>query len=162
MAQSEERKLYMRNLRKNNRPRFNSYYRDYYKKNKATLPCFAKRRGQGHGAYKSRNDFGASFERRALELLRGAVHTNENQECHKPWDIEWNGKTVDVKVRHPVWTFNLPKPGQCDLLLLYCLDERGEIAKLLLIPKEAQRQSIIISPTNHTYDNHEIQPDKTI
>lgn len=156
MAQTPERKRYMRSLRKNNRPRFNAYYRDYYKKNKHRLPCFSKRRGKGHGTFASRSALGRAFEIKAIEILAGATHTNADQERHKPWDLEWQGKTVDVKVRNPIWSFSTVKPNQSDYMLLLCLNETGEVAKAFLVPRKAQKKSIIICDATKKYEKYRL------
>jgi hypothetical protein len=138
---------YCRDYRKRNRERLNAYNREYYRKNRGR-PCFKGRQVSEH------KELGNKFERFALSVLQGATHVNENGERHKPWDLEWNGKKVDVKVRNPnsiSWTFTYRRGG-ADYLLLFCL-ENGEIVKTLLIPKEAHRSTIDVQRTSK-YDKY--------
>lgn len=148
---SESRKLYTREYRKTNREKLNSYQRKYYREKRYILPCYTNRRKTPIDSDTS--SLGRKYELFALELLRGSKDMN-NDKFHGGYDLEWDNKRIEVKMRNKNkngnWLFTFKKGCTATHALLFCVD--GGIHKVLLMPY--QHKDIYV--TAERYKEYEI------
>lgn len=81
-------------------------------------------------------------ERIALQLLKDSKDMNEIT-THYPYDIDWNGKRIDVKTSNRRFRPNgkiqysfSTKNNDCDYYLLIALDDENFPIRFLLVPRE--------------------------
>lgn len=107
-------------------------------------------------------------ERIALNLLEGSKDMNSIT-THYPYDIEWNGKKIDVKTSNKrkrpngkiQYSFTA-RNQHCTHYLLIALDDENNPIKLLLVPKESVK-GVTISFTYGTvskWDKYELEVNK--
>jgi hypothetical protein len=81
--------------------------------------------------------FGEEVQNKSLQFLKGASNINSF------YDLDWNGKKIDVKAAHlrnglrgnRKWTFDLRQKGKVDYFLIFCYE--GDFLKYqFLIPNE--------------------------
>lgn len=119
--------------------------------------------------WKTETGIAVYWERKSAQLL-GARHNLFGAGA----DLDWNGKTVDVKVcqlyrrklkrgkavksqQQGVWVFNRNKLKPIDFFLCWCL--QGEaIKKLLLIPADQFARAGITVGLYSKYDKYKLPP----
>lgn len=103
-----------------------AYFREY-RRNNPQIQTY-----ESHGT-----SIGYQGEELALKVLVGS------KRIHRPCDLDWNGKLVDVKTAMPTkgvgvkrrWKFLLSKQkGVVDLFLLISKDEDGRVLGIYLVP----------------------------
>ncbi len=107
-------------------------------------------------------------ERIALYLLKGSKDMN-NITTHYPYDIEWNGKKIDVKTSNRrnrpngkiQYSFST-KNNDCDYYLLIALDDENFPIRFLLVPRnEVTGVSIAFTyGTKSKWDKYVMEVDK--
>lgn len=88
---------------------------------------------------KGTSGLGRKYELLALDLLKGSVDCNDKT-FHNKWDIEWEGKKIEVKMRNfrdsqNPFHFKWKTKDEADYYLMFCV-KSGQILKSLLIPQK--------------------------
>jgi len=157
-AQIQARKAWRKEYMAKNREKLYAQYREFYKKNRDTKSYFVRRRRDDTNL--SSCALGLSFEKKAMELLKGAIHENAEQESKKPWDIVWNGKKIDVKVRNKHkqqkgWGAVVKNQSEVDYYLVFCLLSE-KIDRIYLIPSGLVGRTLRISQVSDRYEKYRI------
>jgi hypothetical protein len=102
---------------------------------------------------------GRRYELLALRLLEGSTDSNA-ESFRGGWDIIWNGKKIDVKVRNlsgrkAGFCFSKTRNCSADLFLLFCLVD-SEISKVLLVPDTVFTHTLGIGVGKSKYDIYKI------
>jgi hypothetical protein len=126
-----KRKEYLKQWRLKNRKRLNEYLRNYLHK---TGKKYYFPKTENTGIYAGTTGVGKLYEDMALSVLKGSKNAHIGTTRGK-WDVEWNGKRIEVKMRRRSkrayhFTFN---GNDADFALLFCV-ENEKIHKTLLIP----------------------------
>lgn len=107
-------------------------------------------------------------ERIALRLLKGSKDMNQITTAY-PYDIEWNGKRIDVKTSNRrkrkngkiQYSFSTKNPD-CDYYLLIALDDENYPVKILLVPRTAVKGVTVAFTygTKSKWDKYIMEVDK--
>lgn len=101
---------------------------------------------------RNRMPMGRKYELIALEMLIGSIDKNVSK-SPIPWDIEWNGKKIDVKARNltnlreskgKCWNFTISKNCRADMLMCFCIRD-NEVAKVFLVPMSEIRTCFYVN-----------------
>ena len=123
------------------------YDKKYYQKTK--IKRAIRERGKYDYMAKDRNPtLARKAELIALRILRGAIDRNKTSQAH--YDIDWDGKKIDVKsanlkkTRYKAkrWSFTLHQKGEVDYFLLFCFDQ-GILIHIVLLPDKATKSKYI-------------------
>jgi hypothetical protein len=107
---------------------------------------------------------GRKWELKCLEELKGSLDVS-GLNWKSPYDIEWNGFKINVKVSNPVsvaysedkpaWSFNTVSKKETDYFLCIGLGEGESIEKIFWIPsEEAKKQTTIRRNGNTKYEKY--------
>lgn len=156
----EKRKKYLKEYRLKNREREYAYHREYLKRTGKKYYKYVSMVGKCSKQGKEQKGrellgscgIGRKYEKIALGLLKGAIDCNKDNFQGK-WDIEWNGKKIDVKMRNfsqkkNRWHFTTPTLFGADYYLCFCV-ERKRIQKIYFFPKEVYKKCIDVSKNNY-------------
>lgn len=140
-----DRTEYRREWRRKNAERLNNKYRDYHR------AYSRKRRGTPKG-YKGKCAQGRHYELLAHKnVLLGSIDMNATS-LRGPYDLEWDGKQVDVKSAHinkkGVWIFTTRPTCKATHFLCFCVMPDKRIAYVFLFPRKVFKQCKAIS-INH-------------
>ena len=142
---TEQRRQYIKDWKIKNKSAVQEKWRDWYKKNR-NKPCFSNRRSihstkQEGTEYYGTSGIGRKYEIIAQSLLKGSV---VSPNFHFPYDLEWNGVKIDVKMRNKNkkgnYHFNKKSSCTADYFFCFCVDK--EIKYILLIPSRIYKQSM--------------------
>lgn len=132
------------------------WYRRYGEKNKIRMREYSRVR---QGFYTNKNSelyrgttiIGRKFEEIALSILSGSYDCNKDGHCK--WDLLWNGKRIEVKMRNlgvkGKWHFT-KKNNDCDYYLLFCCIS-GKINRIYFIPADKTKSCVDIYPNKNKW-----------
>lgn len=135
---TEQRKLYLKNWRKNNRQHILDYHRKWSSiKNKSEL----------NGEYYGSCGIGRKYELIAQSILSGSI---PSPSFSYPSDLLWNGFKIDVKMRNKnkKGYFHFTTRPTCDADYYFCFCVEISIKYILLIPSIIYKSGIDISEKN--------------
>lgn len=160
----EKRKAYLKKWRQDHKKEINEYFREYYKKNRFIIPSFSRhtyhkydkdkyiKKPCNHSTRVNFAMIGRQYELLALKLLKGSMDANKDN-FHGGYDIKWQDKLVEVKVRfskhkryNKFWTFTILKTNTSTHLLLFCI-ENNQMKRMIFMPRNNKR-SVSVSDTN--------------
>ncbi len=138
---SKNRKEYLAKWRANNREKVRKAFREWYKKNKYDKPYYFKKRhskqrkpAEPEPEYDGTSGLGRQYELIACKLLSGSTLSESFHDAH---DLEWNGLTIDVKMRNRnkkgSWGFTKKPKCDANYFLCFCVD--GDIKHIFLVPR---------------------------
>ncbi|MFA5445976.1 MAG: hypothetical protein WC262_13490 [Bacteroidales bacterium] len=153
----QKRLDYMKKWRKTHKKYEADYRKKYYQrigKKSWYKKYFPNRSEEMSGTCK----IGRKYELKALKLLKGSIDKNRDSFRGK-WDIEWNGKRIDVKSRQfnsrRGWKFTKKENNnEADYYLLFCLNNE-KIEKLIFVPKKIFKEGIGIGKKSK-YDIYQL------
>lgn len=133
---------YMKKWRQEHRDKIRDYFRKWSNVKNSNLINSEINEG-----YYGSSGLGKKYEKIAQSILNGSTLENKR---HSPYDLSWNGSTIEVKMRNKNkngnYSFRCNKKGNADYFLCFCVDE--SIKYILLIPKEIYGSSISLSENN--------------
>jgi hypothetical protein len=146
----EWRIAYLKKWRQDHRKEIREYNKEYFRK------WWSVNRERYHNQNRkqllgSRSTcvVGREFELLALRLLKGSVDRNA-ENFSGGYDIEWQGKKIDVKVKFQRprggWSFEILKTNTATHLLLFCI-ENNELKRVIFMPK-VKKRTAFVSYTN--------------
>lgn len=104
-------------------------------------------------------------EKIALKYLEkdNVIDVTRNK-IHHPYDLSWEGKKVDAKVSRPnrknknKWYFNTSAPHKSDFYFCIGLDERDNIEKMFIFPREVLPKGVLgINRTKSMNDKYSLE-----
>lgn len=126
---TEHRKKYLKRWRDEHRTHIRNYFRNWSGVKKPRLTSDKKIEG-----FYGTSGLGRKYELIAQTLLRGSILSPH---FHYPFDLEWMGTKIDVKIRNKNKKGNyfFSKKPKCtaDYFLCFCVDKK--IKYILLVPK---------------------------
>ena len=136
----------MKEWRKNNKDKISSSFRAWYGNNR-DRPYYLERSktpvkdGEEYGGT---SGLGRRYEKIANAMLLGS---KLSKTFHEPFDLEWNGMKIDVKMRNKNKNggYIFTKKPRCiaDFFLCFCVD--GNIKAVFLFPREIYKSAINIT-----------------
>jgi hypothetical protein len=161
----EKRKEYLKKYKETHKEQNAIYFKKYYqrigyknwKKKYYLGRKQALTKGNKGEELIGKPGIGRKYELLALKILQGSIDRNKDN-FHGKWDIEWNGKKIDVKskseIRKGGWDFVGRKDNdEPDYYLLFCVDN-NKVVKLLFIPKDIFGKGCYISSMKSKYDKY--------
>lgn len=110
---------------------------------KCLLPLHLKQRNEIKAkvrarGFKGKCEIGRKYELIALNILPGSIDVS-GKSFKSPYDILWNGKKIDVKMRNfnknNKWQFWSRNTTNSDYYLLFCCVS-GNVEKIIMLPQK--------------------------
>lgn len=157
-----ERIAYLKEWRKQNRPKIREYFREWSGAkpretktreviHREAKPREPKKKREGRltsEEYSGTCSVGRKYELIAKSILSGSKDAGNFKH---PWDIDWNGFKIDVKMRNKSrdgrFSFYRKKKKNSEITHFLCFLVDKEIKFIFLFPKEIYGNSIHIRET---------------